>query len=661
MITQPQRRQGAKVGRMSRFGLDQTLARPQLFALSGPLEGRTIPLEGPNFTVGRSSSNALILDDPSVSPNHCRIEAVAGGFQIEDLDSQAGTLVNEVPVRKRELRHGDRITLGECLLLFVCPGKEEAPGRVVKMVAEASTSGQKIRLAPEETILLSPQRLAEAVSREAELAIDLNVIFKISRIVSTVRSLEILQEKLLELLLDAFPADTAAILLFGKSLEDLDSFCVRDRKVRSQKGFPVSRSLIQEVVDSGDAVLLNNIPSSREISPTDSIIDLQIQSVLCVPILSFERRIGVVYLDSRSLTRAFQRRHLELLTVIVGLVSGAIENALRIRWLEEETKRLREELPRDHEMVGESPAIRKVLEVIARAAPTDATILITGESGTGKELAARAIHRNSSRSDQSFVAINCAALAETLLESELFGHEKGAFTGAFQRKRGKLEIADGGTLFLDEISEMPLHLQSKLLRFLEERQFERVGGTTPLRVDLRIIASSNRKLEERVAEGQFREDLYYRLNVVHLWLPPLRERRSDIPLLAGYFVRRLSRIVKRRVTGLEREAQKLLQNHDWPGNIRELKNAIERAVVLGTSDLIQPEDLPMTVSSRLTAPESKGQQFEQAVRDFKKRLVLKAMEESGGNYTRAARQLGLHPNYLHRLIRNLDLKTQLKP
>jgi Nif-specific regulatory protein len=304
--------------------------------------------------------------------------------------------------------------------------------------------------------------------------------------------------------------------------------------------------------------------------------------------------------------------------------------------------------------------MRDVYQFVSKVAPTDSTVLIRGESGTGKELVARAIHRNSPRAAMPFLAINCAALTETLLESELFGHEKGAFTGAFAQKRGKLELADRGTVFLDEVGEMPPACQSRLLRLIQEREFERVGGTRQIRTDIRLIAATNRDLEAAIERGTFRKDLYYRLNVVSLTMPPLRDRREDIPLLASHFVAKHGQRARRRVAGIAPEALACLKAHDWPGNVRDLENAIERAVVLGSTDLIMAEDLPETVFE--SAPHGAGAigGYHEAIRDEKTRIILAALDQAEGSFTEAAKLLGIHPNYLHRLVRNLDLRTAIK-
>jgi Nif-specific regulatory protein len=372
------------------------------------------------------------------------------------------------------------------------------------------------------------------------------------------------------------------------------------------------------------------------------------------PLSVFDKLIGVIYLESPANT--FDEGHLQLLVGAAGMAAAALDNTRRLEWLEAENRRLKSDFNLAHDMVGESPRMQDVYRFVGKAAPSNATVLIRGESGTGKELVARAIHRNSPRSQQPFVAINCAALSETLLESELFGHEKGAFTGAIAQKKGKLEVANGGTVFLDELGELAASLQAKLLRVLQEREFERVGGTRAIKIDVRLIAATNRDLETAIKEGAFRSDLYYRLNVIALTMPALRDRREDIPLLAGYFAVRIGPKTGRTIKGISPEARKCLVEYDWPGNVRELENAVERAVVLGTTELIQPEDLPEALLEKQSVPGVQVTEYHQSVKETKRQLVIKAFKEAGGSYAQTARILGIHPNNLHRLLRNLDLK-----
>jgi transcriptional regulator with GAF, ATPase, and Fis domain len=375
-----------------------------------------------------------------------------------------------------------------------------------------------------------------------------------------------------------------------------------------------------------------------------------------------DRTLGVIYLDTQEPDVHFDKDHLQLVSAIAAITAVAIENARHFEWLESENRRLLADVNIEHSMVGESANMRQVYQVIAKVSPTDSTVLISGESGTGQELVARAIHANSKRAQQPFVAVNCAALAESLLESELFGHEKGSFTGAVGMKRGRLEIAEGGTVFLDEIGELPPPMQVKLLRVLQEHEFERVGATRTIKADIRLIAATNRDLEEAITAGTFRQDLYYRLNVVQLEMPALRERREDIPLLANYFAAKHGERCNRRVLGISPEAQARLLAYDWPGNVRELENAIERAVVLGSTELLLPEDLPEAVLEKESSasPATLGTSYHDAVTKTKKEIILNALDQMKGNITDAARLLGVHPNYLHRLIRNLDIRSHLK-
>ena len=304
--------------------------------------------------------------------------------------------------------------------------------------------------------------------------------------------------------------------------------------------------------------------------------------------------------------------------------------------------------------------MKEVYQFLKRVAPTDSTVLIEGESGTGKELAARAIHKNSERRNKPFVALNCAALTETLLESELFGHEKGAFTSAVNQKKGFLEVAEGGTIFLDEIGELSPILQAKLLRVLQEREFVRVGGTRTIKINVRFLAATNRDLQKTVKEEKFRADLFHRLNVISIKLPALREHPEDILALAGHFISLHARKCNREVRGISEEARACLRRYEWPGNIRELENAMERAVVVGSTEMILPEDLPDTLAETGGSTGPSPAKYHEAICNLKKQLVLNALEQSGGNITEAAKLLGLHGNYLHRLMRNLDLRLAMK-
>ena len=361
--------------------------------------------------------------------------------------------------------------------------------------------------------------------------------------------------------------------------------------------------------------------------------------------IRFEGPPEEVWMALKSVVRSLPR------STIVAESSGYLH--FEVRTLPARTD---PELDPRHGLVGESVPMIELCRFIRKAAPTRATVLIQGEGGTGKERVARALHSNSQRSGGRFVAVNCAALSEALLESELFGHEKGAFTGAVVRQKGKFELASGGTLFLDEVGELGSAIQAKLLRALEEREIDRIGGGRPIAVDIRLIAATNRNLESAVAAGRFRQDLYYRLKVLSVRTPALAERRDDIPALARYFVFKCAREAGRVVRGISPEALAILGNYDWPGNVRELRNAIEYAVVLGSSDHILAEDLPDDI---LETTSAEPLTYHDAIDETKRRLFEAAFSRSNGDYKEAARLLGLHPKAIHRCLQNLNLSYLL--
>lgn len=624
---------------------------PRLAAIAGRLKGKVFSLPDDPVVIGREASATFSLPDPSVSRRHSTVERDGDTFVIADLGSLNGTFVNDVPVKRRTLRHGDRLRIGDSQFLFLLHDDDE----------ELSNSSE---------IEFDDRQIASTATMQMSfndalylMARDLSALMKVSTTINAIRGLEELEKKLLELLFEVVPSERGAILLADVTGAEGDtsfsSVFGLDRKSGPNTAVKVSRTIARQVLDQATSILVND-PTSAAEPTSESLMETLPVSVLCVPLIMVDRTLGVIYLETSEPGVRFDRDHLQLVTAIAAITAVAIENARHIEWLEDENQRLRADMKIEHNMVGESRQVKQVFQFIAKVAPTDSTVLIQGESGTGKELVARAIHQNSHRADKSFMALNCAALSESLLESELFGHEKGAFTGAIAQKKGRLEVADGGTVFLDEIGELPAPLQVKLLRVLQQREFERVGGTRTIKVDIRLIAATNRDLEEAITKGQFRQDLYYRLNVVSLEMPGLRDRPEDIPLLASYFASKYGEKCNRKVVGISAEAQKLLVSYDWPGNVRELENAIERAVVLGTTERILPEDLPEAILEREVAIPSPENRYHEAVAQTKREIILSAMDQAKSNYTEAAKLLGVHPNYLHRLIRNLNLREQLK-
>jgi Nif-specific regulatory protein len=623
------------------------------------LKDSTIPLAEGEVTLGREASNGLPVVDPSVSRKHCVLRGQNGKFWVQDLGSRNGTLVNAEAVQDHELKHGDQIAIGDSSFLFLVEEHEPRQPSGVEL-EDASGTAETTIIHPRDVVYLQPDRLQRELASTSPLARNLNALLKISRVVHSIRDLDSLQGELLDLIFEVVPAARGAILLAEKDGSQFNSMFARSRQKGHQPLVKVSRTVARQVLEQGISILGTDVPNNGDLRQVESLAESNVRSLLCVPLTVFQQVIGCIYLDSNNFNSQLHEDHLELVTAIAGISAVALDNARRLQWLEKENERLTVEVSQDRSLVGEGFRMKDIYQFIKRAAPSDSTVLIEGESGTGKELVARALHRNSPRASKPFVAINCAAIPETLLESDLFGHERGAFTGAAGLKKGRLEVADSGVVFLDEIGELPPTLQVKLLRVLQEREFERVGGTHPIKVDIRLIAATNCKLEKAVQEGTFRQDLYYRLAVLNVMMPALRERRDDIPLLARHFVQKHAKRCKVKPRPISREALSLMVNYDWPGNVRELENAIERALVLGSSEMILPEDLPESLLERNSAPEMTEAKYHAAVKELKKQLILDAVEQTHGSYADAARMLGVHPNYLHRLIRNLELKEILK-
>lgn len=632
--------------------------RPRLLVIAGPSKDSTIPLPDGEATVGRDSANAVAIIDPSVSRKHCLLRREEDGrFLIKDLDSRNGTLVNGVPVKEQWLHHGDEISTGDSSFLFLIEEEDRTtPASQVEFDDQPAAETKVIY--PKDVVYLQPDRLLQELPASSQVARNLNALLKISRVVHAIRDLEELQAQLLDLIFEVVPAGRGAILLAEGAEEEFSCVYARTRHAGHPQLVRVSRTIARKVRKENLAILGVDVPGGK-LREVESLAASDVRSLVCVPLSVFQRRIGCIYLDSTSAANRFNEDHLQLMAAVAGISAVALDNARRLQWLEQENQRLTSEVRQEQSLVGEGTGMKEVFQFLGRVAPTDSTVLIEGESGTGKELAARALHRNSHRSGKPFVAINCAAIPETLLESDLFGHERGAFTGAASLKKGRLEVADGGVVFLDEIGELALGLQVKLLRVLQEREFERVGGTQPIKIDVRLIAATNRDLHEAVRKGEFRQDLYYRLAVVKLTMPPLRERREDIAMLARHFVQKNAKRCKVKPKPVSREAMAALVNYEWPGNVRELENAVERALVMGASETVLLEDLPESLLEQAAPEEIHEGKYHAQVREVKKQLILEAVRQTGGNYVEAAGFLGVHPNYLHRLIRNLGLKDEL--
>ncbi len=474
----------------------------------------------------------------------------------------------------------------------------------------------------------------------------LSALVEISQEINSIQNPETLLERILDIALQQLSAERGFILLRegpDDALIPRASKNIDPGKVSEVS--EISSSAIQKVIATQNSILTYDVQSDKSFDATESVILHRIRSIACVPLLLKGQLIGVIYIDSRGETAGFDQQSLEFLNAFSNQAAIAIENARLLESLRTENELLKGEFHRIYsfkEIIAKSKGMERVLRLMGKVLNNTAVVLVTGETGTGKELVARAIHYNGPRKNKPFVTVNSAAIPENLLESELFGYKKGAFTGANTDKKGLIELADSGTLFLDEIGELPLGLQVKLLRFLQEREIMRLGDNRPIKVDVRIIAATHRNLAEEVREGRFREDLYYRLNVIEINIPPLRERKKDIPLLAHYFLKKFSRKMEKTVNGFQPAALEKLIAYPWPGNVRELENAIERAVILASQPLITEEDVILNSIS-----ESPGIEAGMTLEEVSRVLLEKTLRANDGNKTKTAEAMGVSLRWVH--------------
>ncbi|MBN2476784.1 MAG: sigma 54-interacting transcriptional regulator [Pirellulales bacterium] len=650
---------------------------------------RLVP--GQSVTIGRAPTNQVVIKDERCSRTHVEIFMSAGQWTLRDLDSRNGTKVGDQRITGDwTLRAGDVIRIGRSQLVFVYRLAEafsESSTLVrrsnqdgSRLGAPGSSDDSSVLAACEPTtithrrgqtkFLLPGEEDASGVSKMGRAAAKLcRMAFELAKApdVATMAGLA------LDGLSEATHTDAAALLLLPRDFrgqpggDDLE--VVASQSASEKRYHRVSNVLASTVMREGEAVLARNVMGDSTLGSRDSKGEIHTTSVICAPVRRGRRVFGLVHLYSTNVDLVPDPDDLEFTLAVADTVAVALVNLNRRQELADnltqvrtENVQLRERLGVHSEIIGRSAAIREVTEEIAQAAAANSTILIRGESGVGKELVARAVHFSSPRRESVFVCLNCAALAEDLLASELFGHERGAFTGATDRKIGKFEAAHKGTLMLDEIGEMSPGIQAKFLRVLEGHSFERVGGNKPISVDVRVIAATNRDLEKDVAEGLFRRDLYFRLHVLEIIVPALRKRPEDIPILAEYFLQKFVAETGRRIRGFTPEATEQLRNYRWPGNVRELKNVIERAVVLCRGQEIGPEDLLLTklaTAGDTGDPMAGDSRFAPvSLADIERHHILATLQHTGWNKSRTAGLLGIERSTLDRKIRRYSLADQ---
>jgi Nif-specific regulatory protein len=661
--------------------------------------GDVFPLvAGQTYTLGRATSNRIVLKDDLCSREHAEVSFSAGRWHVRDLNSLNGTRVNNVRLDGEwELAPHDDVYLGRTHLLFV-EDMNQLPDLPQHKDEPDSAEGVAIRKRLGQTRFLTPQpppvesapssdTTAAPVARHA-LSRDLSLLYRLALDMGSAGNYEELCRIVLDALLEAIPAEVGAILSVArngngsarngppagvrvspadgksgdapKSLRgiELEVTAHRHRDPSLHDYTRVSEYVSNEVLATREAILAEDVARDRYLRNRESISDLGATSLICAPIVFGDRVLGLIHLYCTNPHKALDAEDLEFAVAVAKQLGGVIHQMQQQVSLSAENRLLREQLHVESELIGESQAMKEIEQQIARVAPTNATCLIRGESGSGKELVARAIHYSSPRKNGPFVCLNCAALTETLLESELFGHEKGSFTGATEKKIGKFEAANHGTIFLDEIGEMNVGTQAKLLRILEGHPFERVGGSVPIRVDVRVVSATNQPLEQAIQDNRFRRDLFFRLQVVEMRVPPLRERKSDVPILAEHFLRRFVRETGRKIRGFTPAALRKMEEYDWPGNVRELRNVVERAVALGSGPLLDVGDIWLSSLEIGGAAQPSGEAAYRplSLEDIEKDHILKTLTYTDWNKSQAAGILNIERSTLDRKIKGYGLK-----
>jgi Nif-specific regulatory protein len=626
---------------------------------------------GHRYTLGRATTNRIVLKDELCSREHAEVYYADGCWHVRDLKSLNGTRLNDKPLEgESDLAAHDEVHLGHSRLVFVTE-MSQLPNMQVVTPEEPDSVAIKKRLG--HTRFLTPLPVAgpggqtQPTHLHHNLNRELSLLYRLALDMGSASNLQELAGIVLTVLLEATPADVGAILMV-KDDGELELLERRHRDPsKSQKYNRISQYVSNEVLSTREAVLAEDVAGDRHLRARESLTDIGATSLICAPaqVVGRDPVLALVHLYCGSPNKALDSENLEFAMAVAKHLGNAIFQMNRQVSLSAELQVLRDQLHLESELVGTSPAIKALESQIGRVADTNATVLIRGESGSGKELVARAVHNSSPRKEGPFVCLNCAALTETLLESELFGHEKGAFTGATDKKIGKFEAADRGTIFLDEIGEMTTGTQAKLLRILEGHPFERVGGNTPIKVNVRVVSATNQPLEKALQEGKFRRDLFFRLQVVELNVPPLRERRSegeqgsDITLLAEHFLNRFIRETGRKIRGFTPTALRKMEEHHWPGNVRELRNVIERAVALGNGPMLDAPDIWLaSLEANGPVPITQQRPVYHAVPldEIEKQHILQTLQHTDWNKSQAATILNIERSTLDRKIKSYDLR-----
>ena len=565
-------------------------------------------------TIGSAPDNDLVIAAPETQDHHALVQFDGQSFSILAASRSSVVFINGKKRKKQALAHQDKVNVGGLEMTF-------------KLLDEAA-----------------PQADMKRINFELE---SLHKLHRFSQKMLDEYDVEVLLEALMDAVIDLTQADKGFLVLAND--EDFEIRVARsiDAKTIEDADGQLSDSIIRKVIAQRHPIIVSDALHHSEFQSAQSVINLKLNSVMCVPLLHKGELIGVIYVGNESIVNLFTHTHLQLLTVFASQASLVLANAVLVNDLKGDNAQLNRRLDemKYGSIIGACDAMREVFNMIEKVAPTNVNVLVLGDTGTGKELIANELHNRSPRAQGPFVTINCGAIPENLLESELFGHVRGAFTGASSTRQGKFQAAHNGTIFLDEIGELQLDLQVKLLRVLQERTITKVGATKPEKVDIRVIAATNRQLEEAVRMGTFREDLYYRLNVVQMVLPPLNQRGQDVILIARYLIRTVCEDMGMGLKRLGPEAEQAMLKYAWPGNIRQLENRLKKAVVLSDTDVLTPEDLdlpPEVLQDILPLNEAKER--------FAYRYIMEALERHGNNRTQTAKELGVDPRTIFRYL-----------
>ena len=580
---------------------------------------RIFPIFKKLSSIGRAGGNDVQIDDRSLADYHAQIVFDGRDFNLNEVDRQGEIQINGKKKRRCKIQHADRLLLGEIELVYSAfdeSGEERPDGERDEHAGEI---------------------------------VGLRKLHELSQRLMQSRSLPEQLESLMDAVIEATHAAKGFLVLLENGESKISVARHLGRALPEAEQL-LSDSIVKKVVESRQPLIVSDAVNDTFFGASESVMNLQLSSVMCAPLLAQGQLLGLIYVGNDSVRGLFEERSLDVLTIFASQASLLLQNALLLDQLRSDRDQLREQLHEKSfgDLVGTNPSLVEVFHKVEKVAGHDIAVLITGETGTGKELIARELHRRSPRAGGPFVVVNCGAIPENLMESELFGHVRGAFTGAVATRQGKFQTANGGTLFLDEIGEMPVALQVKLLRALQERTVVKVGDAKPERVDIRIVAATNRRLEEEIQRGAFREDLYYRLNVVNLHLPPLRERGDDVLVLAKFFLQKYTEELNPKVKGFTPNALIAIRKYEWPGNIRQLENRIKKAIVLCDKTLVGPEDLDLYPEALQPI-----MPLTQAREEFQRRYILEILERNNGNRTKTARDLGVDPRTIFRYLEGM--------